>query len=179
MSSAPSPATRIRPVGFSGSTAPLFFSSTIDSRTASRAMARWAADPSRVWSPACGLREGGGSSNTPARSFTRSTRRTASSSRLIGITPERTSATILAYSSFQSSGTLKTSIPALKAAGQSALVQPGAWPWAFQSPITRPSKPKRSFSTPVSRLRLTCIFTPRQLENEAMTACTPASTAAE
>jgi len=41
--------------------------------------------------------------------------------------------------------------------------------------MTSPSKPIRSLSTPVSRARLPCIFTPCQLEKEAMTVCTPAA----
>jgi hypothetical protein len=46
------------------------------------------------------------------------------------------------------------SSPAFIAWGQLVLVQPGTWPWAFQSPTTKPSKPIRPFSTSVSRLLL-------------------------
>ncbi len=52
-------------------------------------------------------------------------------------------------------------------------VQPGTWPCAFQSLTTKPSKFIRSLSTSVSRPRLPVTFSPFQLENDAMTVCTP------
>jgi hypothetical protein len=67
--------------------------------------------------------------------------------------------------------------PALTAAGQFVAVQPGICAWPFQSPTMKPWKPIRPFSTPVSRLSLPCILRPCQLENDAITVMTPASTA--
>src|ERR1051325_2237912 len=59
--------------------------------------------------------------------------------------------------------------PALNATGQSPPVQPGTWLCAFQSPMMKPSKPSRPFSTSVSRLLLPCILTPFHDEKLAMT----------
>ncbi|MNL85229.1 hypothetical protein D3C87_2134750 [compost metagenome] len=53
-------------------------------------------------------------------------------------------------------------------------VQPATWPWPFQSPTTKPSKPIRPFSTSVNRLLLPCIFSPFQLLNDAMMVRVPA-----
>ena len=57
-------------------------------------------------------------------------RETASSMRLIGIRPARTSSIVAAMNFFQSSGTITRSIPALIACGQCQLVQPGTCPIA-------------------------------------------------
>ena len=73
---------------------------------------------------------------------------------------------------------MNMSSPASIAAAQLSLVQPGSWPWLFQSPTTNPSKPMRSFSTPVSRLLLPLILAPFQLEKLAITDCVPAAIAA-
>ncbi len=69
------------------------------------------------------------------------------------------------------------STPALNAAGQSSLRQPGTWPWPFQSPTTKPPKCICPFSTSVSIGVLPCIFTPLKLLNEAITVCAPAAIA--
>ena len=64
--------------------------------------------------------------------------------------------------------------PALAAWAQLVGVQPSTWPWPFQSPTMKPSKPMRSFSTSVSSDLLPCIFWPFQLLNEAMMVMVPA-----
>jgi hypothetical protein len=69
------------------------------------------------------------------------------------------------------------SSPALKVAAQSVGVQPGSWPWAFQSPTMKPSKPIRPLSTPVSSDLLPCILAPFQLLYEAIAVIAPAATA--
>ncbi len=122
----------------SGSSFFSFLSSTCDSRTARRASAgSCSAEPS----VACSRADGLGWSIRPVRSFTRRIRVTASSIRAIGISPEPTWASVLAMNAFQSCGTITTSMPALIACGQLALVQPATWPMPFQSETTRPSKP--------------------------------------
>ncbi len=68
-----------------GST-PSFFSSTSDVRTASRATARCAAEPSSSKRPSSGL----SGPNAPALTLTLRIRCTASSSRAIGISPDFT-----------------------------------------------------------------------------------------
>ena len=98
--------------------------------------------------------------------------------RAIEISPARACASVFSYSAFQLSGAIAMSRPALNVAAQFSLLQPGICPCPFQSPMTKPSKPMRPFSTSVSRLRLPCIFTPCQLENEAITVIAPASIAA-
>ncbi|PAV70578.1 hypothetical protein WR25_26048 [Diploscapter pachys] len=103
-------------------------------------------------------------------------RRTASSSRAAGIVPSFASRSVFAYSSFHFGPEyMNMSRPALIAAGQSSLLHPGTWPCAFQSPIAKPSKPIRCFSTPVSRLVLPVILTPFQLEKLGMTVSAPAA----
>src|ERR1700754_5247913 len=175
MLSAPSPATRMHLHGATGSTPWLFFSSTNDSLTARRANARCEGLPTTSSDlTASALADGSPASNMPRRIFTRRMRVTASSTRLIGITPALTSARVFLYTPFQESGASSMSSSALYAAAQSSLVQPGTCPCAFQSPSTIPSKPMRSLSTPVIRDRLPAIFIPFQLENETITTCTPA-----
>ena len=93
------------------------------------------------------------------------------------MTPDFTSASVCWYSPRQLSGAMYMSRPALIACGQSSLLQPGTWPWPFQSPTTKPWKSMRCFSTSVSRPLLPLIFMPFQLEYEAITVCTPASIA--
>ncbi len=61
--------------------------------------------------------------------------------------------------------------------GQLSTVQPGTCPCAFQSLTMKPWKPMRPFSTSVRSPRLPVIFVPFQLENEAITVCTPAEMA--
>ena len=105
-------------------------------------------------------------------------RRTASAIRAIGSRPDRAAANVEAYSAFQLAGAMYMSSPAAIDAGQSVGVQPGTLAWPSQSPTTRPSNPQRRFSTPVSRSALPCILMPFQLEKLAITACTPAFSAA-
>ena len=93
------------------------------------------------------------------------------------ICPLFTSATRLSKSARQLSGAMYMSRPAFMACGQSVVVQPGIWPWAFQSSTTKPLKPIRPLSTPVIRLSFPEFLTPFQLENEVMTVSTPASIA--
>jgi hypothetical protein len=90
MSSAPEPATRMRALALIGST-PSFLSSTRDLRTASRASARCSGEPITPALPSNG-RSG---SNSPSLTFTRRMRRTASSMRPIGISPERACARVV------------------------------------------------------------------------------------
>ena len=104
-------------------------------------------------------------------------RRTASSSRAIGISPERTWARVFSYSGFQLSGAMNMSMPALKARAQLSFEQPGNWPWAFQSETTKPSKPSGPRSTSVRIVSLPECLTPFQLEKLAMMDRTPASIA--
>ena len=108
------------------------------------------------------------------RNFTRRMRRTASSRRAIGISPDFACATVLSYRPRQLSGAIAMSRPALKVFAQFVLVQPSTWPWPFQSPTMKPPKPMRSLSTSVIRSRRPCIFWPSMLLNEAITACAPA-----
>ena len=79
--------------------------------------------------------------------------------------------------SFQLSGAITMSIPAMTAAGQLALLHPSTWPCAFQSDTTNPPKPMRCFSTPVSSPALPVILRPCQLEKLAITVATPPSIA--
>ena len=102
----------------------------------------------------------------------------------IGISPERTCATVLVMNAFQSLGTMMMSSPALIARGQLALVQPVTWPMPFQSDTTRPSKPILPLRIWLSTLSLPWTLPsvmPRsalvQLLNEAMTVWAPAPSA--
>ena len=156
-----------------GRTEPLFFRSTSDSCTARLASARCSGAPSRSSRPATE----DGLSKRPALNLTLRMRRTASSSRLIGTRPSRTSSTRLSNRVFQASGTMYMSSPAFSAAGQSPTEQPGSCPCAFQSPTTKPSKPIRPLSTSVSKVELAVFFSPFQLEKEAITVMIPASSA--
>ena len=181
MLSALLPTTSTREVRRSGSTRSLFFSSTSELRTASRATVEAS---SAAGEPACWRCEGLGSSNTPARSFTLRIRLTASSIRDIGISPDSTCAVVVAMNALQSFGTMITSRPALIACGQLAFVQPGTWPMPFQSETTTPSKPSLPLRTSVSIARLPCILPTSmpisafvQLLNEAMTVWAPAASA--
>ena len=122
--------------------------------------------------------EGLGFSNRPMRNFVRRIRRTASSSRAIGISPAFTCASVVSYRPFQLSGAIAMSRPALKVCAQSVLLQPLIWPWPFQSPTTKPPNCMRSFSTSVSRSLRPCIFSPWKLLYEAITDCAPAAIAA-
>src|SRR5438132_229040 len=72
---------------------------------------------------------------------------------------------------------MNMSSPALIDGAQDVLEQPGTWPWAFQSPTTRPSKCMSPFSASVSSARSPWTFSPRTEEKLAITACTPASVA--
>ena len=96
----------------SGSALFSFFSRTSDWRTASRATARWAAEPK----DACSDRSAftfGLSSSRPSAAFTRRMRRTASSMRAIGTRPSFTRAISVRVNSGYLSGTITMSIPAL------------------------------------------------------------------
>ena len=93
----------------------------------------------------------------------------------MGISPDFTWAMVFSIRAFQSSGTMNMSTPAISAWAQSSLEQPATWPWPFQSPTTKPSKPIWSLSTSVSRPSWPCIFLPCQAENEAITVWAPAS----
>ncbi len=64
------------------------------------------------------------------------------------------------------------------AAGQLNFVHPCTDAWEFQSPTTKPSKPILPLRTPVSSGSLADIRTPCQLENDAITVCAPAASAA-
>ena len=109
---------------------------------------------------------------------------TASSIRDIGIWPLLTWATVLAMNAFQSCGTITTSMPALTACGQLALVQPATWPMPFQSETTRPSKPIFPFRMSVIALCVPCSLPSVipssslvQLLNETITVWAPAASA--
>ena len=167
------PATSTRAPERIGRTEPSFFSSTSDLRTASRARARWAGEPSSLIWPSTGRL----SLNRPVLTLTRRMRRTASSRRAIGISPDFTWARVEAYSGFQLSGAMNMSIPALKARAQLSFEQPGSWPCAFQSDTTKPSKPSGPRSTSVRMVSLPECLTPFQLEKLAMIDSTPASMA--
>ena len=69
------------------------------------------------------------------------------------------------------------STPATKAGTQFSRLPPGTPAWPFQSLTTKPSKPMRCFSTASSSEALPLILTPFQLENDTITACTPAFSA--
>ena len=121
MSSAAVPATSTRALARTGRT-PSFFNSTSDLRTASRARARCAGEASSSNRPSIG-RAG---SNRPVLTLATRMRRTASSTRAIGISPDRAWARVEAYSGFQLSGAISMSMPAFTARAQLSLVQPGS-----------------------------------------------------
>ena len=104
-------------------------------------------------------------------------RRTASSRRAIGISPDCAASSVLLKIFFQLFGAMYMSTPALSAAGQRSLLQPGTWPWPVQSPTTKPSKPMRPFRIVVSSGWWPCILVPFQLEYDAITVSAPASIA--
>ena len=124
MSSAPRPAISTRAPGRTGSTPPLFLSRTNDLPTASRATAKLAGVPMRDTS----TRATGCVSSRASANFTRKIRRTASSTRVIGIVPRWTWRNVDLNIPFQLSGAITRSSPALKVSAQSVPVQPGNWP---------------------------------------------------
>jgi hypothetical protein len=77
-------------------------------------------------------------------------RATASLRRLSAMTPERTCSSVLRYNSCQLSGAMNRSSPALKDWAHATVLQPSTWPWPFQSPTRKPSKPMRPTSTSFS-----------------------------
>ncbi len=113
MSSALLPATWMcRAVFFRGSARRLFFSSTSDARTHSRAACRCAAEPNVSWS----LRSASCErplSIIPIANLTRRMRTTASSMRDIGTAPSLTLATSRSKNSRYLCGTITMSMPAL------------------------------------------------------------------
>ena len=176
MLSAPAPTTCTCPDASSGS-APSFFSSTSDLRTASRASSRCAGEPSRSTSPASGRALGFGFANTPAAILARRMRRLASSSRAMGMRPDFTCASVDSHSPFQLSGAIYMSSPASSACGQSVAVQSGMSACPFQSPTTKPVKPILSLSTSVSSALCPCRRSPCQDEKLAITDSAPAASA--
>jgi hypothetical protein len=104
-----------------------------------------------------------GCSNRPMLNLTRRMRRTASSRRAIGIVPAFTCASVESYSPFQLSGAIAMSSPALKVRAQSVLVQPGTWPWPFQSPTMKPPKFIRVLQHVGEQGLVPCSFSPWKL----------------
>src|SRR6266498_6163552 len=177
MSSAFLPATKyFGAVLGSGSTPNLFFSSTCDLRTASRATSRCAALPTDDVQ----LRSVNGCSNSPSSNFLVRIRRLASSMRDIGTWPFCTSPRSVEMNCCQAVGTMTISMPALIAWLTSAAVKPGwpsIWSMPFQSDTTNPEKPSSPLSSVVMRYWLPWSFTPFQLLYEIITAPTPRRTA--
>ncbi len=109
---------------------------------------------------------------------------TASSMRATGIAPLSTWAIVLVMNAFQSLGTITTSIPALIAWGQLALVHPATWPMPFQSETTTPSKPIFCLRMSLTARLLPCSLPSAipssalvQLLNETITLWAPAARA--
>ena len=148
---APLPVTITFALGARGKILWLFFSNTNDSRTAWRAILRWASEPNNSSLLACKRREGLILLAKPARIFTRKIRVTASSIRVMGIVPFSTWVIVFWMNSCQAKGTIIISTPAIMACAHWLSKQPGTWPWPFQSPITKPSKPICCFNTSVNK----------------------------
>ncbi len=109
MSSALDPATYTFWFGLRGRTAPSFFSRTCDLAAASRATARWAAEPtSSRW-----VVSAYGFSKRPRRNFWVRMRATASSIRAWLIRPAATSSLSVLVKSWYAFGTMIMSSPAL------------------------------------------------------------------
>mmetsp|Transcript_15120 Transcript_15120/g.44136 ORF Transcript_15120/g.44136 Transcript_15120/m.44136 type:complete len:213 (+) Transcript_15120:394-1032(+) len=154
-SSAPDPTSSTRQPFWRGRAPPLFLSSTSDLRAASRASARCSWQPTRGRS----ARRAKGSRKRPRRAFTRSTRATASSTRLMGMRPWSMAVRMqekklrwLWFPQATMPGSMTTSIPALMALTRASMYWPlgASSSTAAQSETRTPSNPISCFRTPVS-----------------------------